>query len=223
MQCNQFGLSIPPHLSTSWENIIAMRCEDNVLIVTLEGGKEIQVPSLTAEQINDVFSTHLKSLEKSKETTESTQSPAPSMPFSFGIGPAMEGMAPAMQHNPDHKNLPPLPDDALEKISAIARIVTPEELDQMPPAEPHCNCMYCQIARAVQGDAPQVEPEQIEEEVSDEDLTFRNWDIAKKGDNLYDVSNPLDKSEHYQVFLGKPVGCTCGEEGCEHILAVLQS
>ncbi|MGH2612567.1 MAG: hypothetical protein ACRDFB_05905, partial [Rhabdochlamydiaceae bacterium] len=62
-----------------------------------------------------------------------------------------------------------------------------------------------------------------EEEVSDEDLKFRTWDIKQENDKLYSVTNPLDKKEHYNVFLGKPLGCTCGNKNCEHIQAVLKS
>ena len=37
------------------------------------------------------------------------------------------------------------------------------------------------------------------------------------------VTNPLDANEHYNVFLGDPIGCTCGQKNCEHIRAVLNS
>jgi hypothetical protein len=35
--------------------------------------------------------------------------------------------------------------------------------------------------------------------------------------------NPLDHKEHYNVFLGDPIGCSCGNNNCEHIQAVLKS
>ena len=35
--------------------------------------------------------------------------------------------------------------------------------------------------------------------------------------------DPLDPNEHYNVFLGTPLGCTCGEKDCEHIRAVLST
>ena len=100
----------------------------------------------------------------------------------------------------------------------------------MPAAEPHCNCMYCQIARAFSDkeslvDQDTVNPE-IEEAVSDVELTFReDWIINPESSNknLYLVINPSDEAEKYTVFLGKPIGCTCGEKNCEHIRAVLNS
>jgi hypothetical protein len=61
------------------------------------------------------------------------------------------------------------------------------------------------------------------EEISDDDLKFRDWEIAQTEANLYSVTNPLDPSEHYSVFLGEPLGCTCGSKNCEHIKAVLKS
>ena len=65
--------------------------------------------------------------------------------------------------------------------------------------------------------------EREEEIVSDEDLKFKTWDIVQTGEKLYDVTNPLDTKEQYHVYLGEPVGCTCGEQYCEHIRAVLSS
>ena len=62
-----------------------------------------------------------------------------------------------------------------------------------------------------------------EEIVSDAELHFREWDIKQLEKQLYNVTNPLDTTEHYQVFLGTPLGCTCGKTNCEHIRAVLNS
>jgi hypothetical protein len=62
-----------------------------------------------------------------------------------------------------------------------------------------------------------------DEEISAEDLRFKEWEIAKLSQNLYKVINPLDSNEEYQVFLGTPIGCTCGIHHCEHIKAVLKS
>ena len=62
-----------------------------------------------------------------------------------------------------------------------------------------------------------------EEEVSREDLQFREWDIEQTSEKVYVVTNPLDKEEKYQIHLGKPIGCTCGSAHCDHIRAVLES
>ena len=125
-----------------------------------------------------------------------------------------------MQHNPDQANLPPMSPEVLKKITMIARVFGLEDTSALPKAEPHCNCVYCQVARSLHGEEASFE--QIEE-VSDEDLKFRNWEIAQTGEKLYCVTNPLDTNEHYNVFLGTPLGCTCGSKNCEHIRAVLNS
>ena len=126
-------------------------------------------------------------------------------------------------------NAPDLPAEILEKIASIAKIIAPEDQNSLPKSEPHCNCFYCQVSRAIQaglihheaGAKPQEEPN--EEPISDEDLSFQQWDILQASDNLYTVINRLDTQEKYNVFLGQPVGCTCGKLACEHILAVLKS
>jgi hypothetical protein len=145
----------------------------------------------------------------------------------FGFGP-IENLGAAMHHNSAQSNLPDLPQEILSKIAAVAKIVAPEEVQAMPKPEPHCNCTFCQIARALQtgGETtPQEEPreEPAEEEVSDEELQFQQWEITQTGERLYSVINRLDSHEKYSVYLGHPVGCTCGKDGCEHIVAVLNS
>ena len=100
------------------------------------------------------------------------------------------------------------------------KMMPKQDRKTLPKAEPHCNCTYCQITRTLSH--AQQEEEQ-DEEVTEEDLRFRSWDIEQKGDQLFTVTNPLDKAETYQVFLGHPVGCTCGKKKCAHIEAVLRS
>jgi hypothetical protein len=67
------------------------------------------------------------------------------------------------------------------------------------------------------------EQEAKEELVSDDELKFRTWDISQSNEKLYIVSNPLDDHEHYSVYLGEPIGCTCGQKLCEHVRAVLNN
>ncbi len=136
-----------------------------------------------------------------------------------------------MGHNPEQADSPPIPAELLSKIAQLAKLIAPGgETGDLPKAEPHCNCVYCQVARAlrdvVEGDdVPKPVPTHAsgEDVVSDEDLQFRQWDITQKGGNLYQVTNRLDPNESYQVHLAEPVGCTCGATNCEHVLAVLRS
>ena len=136
-----------------------------------------------------------------------------------------DGLTAMMQHNADQKDAPDLPKEILEKIQSIMHIIGPTEMIAMAAAEKHCNCPYCQITRAIQGEPMQkaeIEAD-IEEEITENDLHFEQWNIQQTSELLFTVTNKLEACEHFQVYLGKPVGCTCGTEGCEHILAVLKS
>ncbi|MFN0064751.1 MAG: hypothetical protein ACKVOH_00790 [Chlamydiales bacterium] len=196
----------------------------------LVDGQLISIPKLEHSIIDIAFSAHLQYFElKGEVPKKSASTPlfgltpdqVANLPIRFGISglPGVENLENAMQHNQAMANTADIPPEVLEKISGIAKLVTNGDLDAFPKAEPHCNCVHCQLARAIHG----VPKEAVEEPVSEEDLQFHNWDIHQIGENLYSVTNPLDVHEHYNVFLGNPVGCTCGHEHCEHIKAVLSS
>lgn len=211
-------LSIPPYLSTTWKNVasLSVRPEGGLftLIVGLQDMTRIEIPALNQEMVDEIFEAHARSNEVEG------QSPLDS-PFSLSVPMLSDGggLAPLpFQHNPEQADLPPLQPSILKKIGAIIRALGGEEIALNAAAEKDCNCMYCQMARAIRG-----EEEPKEEEIAPEDLRFRDWEIAQTGDQLYSVTNPLDANEHYSVFLGSPVGCTCGSKNCEHIRAVLNS
>lgn len=221
MQITDKILSLPPYISTSWKNIVSIHVETrpygHVLLIELVTGSKVEVPNLDAKLMEKIFSMHALVLEKEGNPI-ATQTFAIPLPF------PIEGLTPTLQHNPEQADTPPLPPEILEKIQSLKGIL-PEDLTSMQKAEPHCNCPYCQITRAITGSLLEAEtsPPQIEEEVTAADLTFRDWDIQQENDQIYSVTNPLDKKEHYNVFLGDPVGCTCGSKNCEHIQAVLRS
>ena len=130
-----------------------------------------------------------------------------------------------LQHSQAQANFPNLPQELITKIASVSKALgLDHQLENVAKAEPHCNCPYCQIARALHEEPP-IESSSTpkEEPVHEDDFKFREWDIKETGVNLYNVTNPLDQSENYQVFLGKPIGCTCGNKNCEHIKAVLNS
>ena len=134
-------------------------------------------------------------------------------------------MGTLLQHNPEQADGPDLPPEVLEKITQLSKAMGIDDPEAAPKPEPHCNCMRCQIAKAMQAglekeERPAEEPEEI---VSDEELKFCSWDIKQTEDKLYCVTNRLDEKEHYHVYLGDPIGCTCGQTHCEHIRAVLDS
>lgn len=248
MRINNKILSIPPHISTTWANIISLRLNNSILEINLTGGKCIQIEQLPEATIEAIFEAHANYMESQEQIKQTTPSLKESFPFEMDIpikmgfstidklGLSNEHLGTALQHNPAHAHAPDLPPEILNKITAIAQIIPPETGADLPKPEPHCNCLHCQITRAIHqsldgnkpnSDDQQQQPSQgqneQEELVTDEDLHFCQWDITQIGDKLFNVINRLDHYEKYSVFLGDPVGCTCGQPGCEHILAVLKS
>lgn len=210
-------LSLPPYISTPWKNIISLHVENrpygHILLIELVTGSKIEIPNLDPKIMDKIFHMHTVVLEQ-----EGQRNPVATQTFAIPLPFPIEGLTSALQHNPEQADTPPLPPEILEKLQSIKGAI-PEDPSSMPKAEPHCNCPYCQITRALTGTSE----EMVEEEVTLEDLTFRNWDIKQESDQLYSVTNPLDGKEHYNVFLGEPLGCTCGNKNCEHIQAVLRS
>ena len=245
MKINKNFLSIPPYLSTSWAFIAALRLQGTDLLVHLLNGEVVTIPSLKPDLLETIFDHHADYLEAQEERSRlsekqsqkrslksmhqapivSTESPTESI-FKIGFG-SSDGMNAAMQHTPELADSPNLPDEVIEKIKAISKIIAPEDI-LIPQSEAHCNCPYCQIARAITGTdetkaSVQEVSEVLEEDVKEEELQFQEWEISQSGDKLFTVINKLDSQEKYSVYLGHPVGCTCGKSGCEHILAVLKS
>lgn len=235
-------ISIPPYISTSWGSVSALHMRGADLVFTLKEGPEVVIPQLPTPIISDIFSAHAQYMQVDGQLNQMGRElrAAPLIPkslaaltdpsmaneqiFRIGIG-SLEEMGQAMQHNPDQKNMPPLPPELLGKISSIIKMIAPQDADISPKAEPHCNCMHCQIARAVHSeesahDAPAKEEEP---QVLDEELAFSQFEIRPTGDNLYTVQDKLAPHQRFTVHLGDPVGCTCGKSGCEHLVAVLKS
>lgn len=234
MKINSKVLNIPPFISTSWDKIASLHMKGSTLAIVLSNGETVQVPGLPPTTVELIFAAHAAYLE---EATAPEQRPQPragnlfmqafaageqggEFPLRFGFS-SLDGMGGALQHDPSQFDAPPLPEDVLNKIAAISKIVASDEELNFPKGQPGCNCMHCQICRAVSGEPSA--PVAAEPEVLEDELRFRDWEIVQTGDRLYQVTNPLDKNEKYSVFLGEPVGCTCGKAGCEHILAVLKS
>ena len=232
---NRKILSIPPYVSTSWKNINTLYVkkidEKSVLVIVLHNGTVIDIPGLSCELIEQVFTAHTNYVEQESKELQVKPKKDPKNTVSFGIpfqmsgGESMDNMSSFLQHNPKQSNTSEMPPEMIQKITSITKALGMDmkQID-IPQAEPHCNCPYCQIARAIQPGNDQSKKErEEEEEVTEDDLRFRDWDIKQEGDKLYIVTNPLNKEEHYQVFLGTPVGCTCGQKNCEHIRTVLNS
>lgn len=235
MIINSNILHIPPFISTSWKSVASIHMNGTSLVIVLTLGHSVSIPNLQSGTIEQIFGMFSSYMEKGV-TQEKIQNPlaqallnaneiGSDSPFRFGFSP-MDGIGSALQHNQAQANSPDLPAEILDKIAAIAKIVSPDDQAALPKPEPHCNCMHCQIARAINSGAQsqrEEEPEQTEPVVNDDELNFQTWEIQQTGNQMYTVTNKIDSLEKYTVYLGNPVGCTCGNSGCEHILAVLKS
>ncbi len=213
-------LSLPPYISTAWKNVNSLLCENGVLIVILNNGNRIEIPGLEQSVMVSIFENHAKYVEESQIENKPGIPKSASISFGMPMPGDPTGNLP-LHHNPEQKNAPPLPPEILKRIAAVTKAMGLSEIIKMEKPEEHCNCLYCQLTRAVQDREPNNEND--EESVSDEDLTFKTWDIEEISEKLYRVINPLDRNESFQVFLGEPIGCTCGQKHCEHIQAVLRS
>lgn len=243
MIINNKILNLPPYISTSWNNVQSLHMKSTSLIVTLSNGESVQIDGLANELIDTIFAAHRSYLEQQDYSDQNqmaqNQSNNPFNIFDKPLSPtgmeflqfgqnAIKGIGTAMQHDEALAHAPDLPSEFLDKIAEISKIVAPDEKSALPQAEPNCNCPHCQIANAINGISKSptiVQPshDHHDEHVSPEDLTFNEWIIEQTGVNLYQVTNKLDPKEKYQVFLGEPIGCTCGEKNCVHIPAVLKS
>ena len=252
MKINSKFFHFPPFISTSWNHVVALHTEDNILFVSLVDGQIVEIPHLSPETLDVIFASHASFLEYDLTTEQKNRINSPNKlsssilspflgsdsaantdPSSLRIGfSTLDGFGSILQHNPAQANSPDIPKEILQKIGAIGKIIASEDLQILPKAEPHCNCMFCQIAKAVSPEASLddlqektdiVHNKELEElPVTEEELKFCQWDIQQTGDKLYTVTNKIDNVEKYRVYLGEPVGCTCGKSGCEHILAVLR-
>jgi hypothetical protein len=213
-----------------------------VLVVTIgykkEGGSApsiVKIPGLDPKTIQQIFEAHAQHVEGQEELSPSRRSPssfaqffgaAPGdqmigLPLRFGPG-GFEGIGHMLQHDPNQADAPDLPPEILQKIANISQVLGIDNVATLPQSEAGCNCFHCQIANAI-NHTPLEQQEMEEPAVSDEELKFRTWDISQIGDKLYCVSDPENSNRKYNVFLGKPIGCTCGDSSCEHIKAVLRS
>lgn len=240
MKINSKIFSIPPYISTTWMQITTLRVVGSNLIVNLNDGDSIEIPGLDTQMLDTIFNTHAAYIESQYEEAKMNQSVHPlgqltemaqpaDSPFRISFN-TIDELGSVLHHNPAQAQAPNIPQDILQKIVAITKIVAPDESIAMPKPEEHCNCVHCQIARAVHtADSPnavqQLAPvvSEKDETIKDTDLEFQQWEIVQADNQLYTVVNRLDSMERYSVYLGQPVGCTCGKSTCEHIVAVLRS
>ncbi|MEZ5315690.1 MAG: hypothetical protein R3E91_05750 [Chlamydiales bacterium] len=247
VKINEKLICIPPHISTTWEHVKLLQAEENSttkkykLILRLAENKIVEIPEIEAALIDIAFSSHMKYLEGKSRSDKPeggnktfgsliqqlmglSPEQLSNIPIRFGISggiPGIENLESAFQHNQEQADTPDMPLEVLEKAVGMAKLFMGGDLEAFPKPEPHCNCTHCQLARAIH----HIPKNDMQEDslVTEEDLKFRTWNIkeSSESDKIYIVTNPLDSKEHYTVYLGTPLGCTCGQANCEHIKAVL--
>lgn len=232
MKIDEKILSLPPYISTAWQNVTGVFTnEGKQLEIHLNSGAVIKMPMPEPKIVDLIFYYHLQFIEKGeiKQKAKINANPEKepfSLPFGMPFPFSQDNVLPfggMMQHNPEQANMPEIPKELLDKVTHLAKAINPDTTQVLfPDAQPHCNCLYCQVGRAMNATSKE-EAKPLEEPVTDDDLKFKEWDISKTGDALYEVKNPLNQTEIYQVYLGNPIGCTCGSSQCEHIKAVLSS
>lgn len=238
MKIGPNNLHLPPYISTSWDQIKSISADESTLTLVLSSGKEVQIPNLEAEDIIAIFEAHQQYLENEEEPVAKEKKSSPSseiqdlfsgiqnllknfkgMPIQFGVG--VEGIENLFDNLPNEKPSPEL----VKQVKQMTKMMG-INLEDLPQPEPHSQSAYSQILRELQREKTATTPDHpdlpAEEEISETDISFQQWHVKKAGENLYDVVNKLNPNEVYQVYLGNPVGCTCGEKGCEHLLAVLR-
>lgn len=227
IKINKSVLSIPPYISTQWNQISAISFDDakKVLVITLTNGGSVNIPNLDKNTIDKVFSMHASHMQVAEQKTTNNASANIQIPFDFSNLqlPGLNSFSSIMQHDEAGAKSPDLPQEVLEKVKAMREALNIDDsaLDMPAPVD-HCNCIHCQVNRALQG-VTDKEPV-AEEPVKASDLTFKEWNIEPAGPDLFNVSNPLDEKEQYQVYLGDDnMGCTCGQKNCPHLIAVLKS
>jgi len=239
MKITDILISIPPYISTTWDNVISLHTQDNNLVINLRNSSPVTIPDLSGTVIEQIFQAHTLYLETHQRPQKPIKNSSIEQIFTLPIKLNMQKidihkedlLNSVLQHDPKNKDLPPIPEEMADKLGMLSGIMNEQDLMAMPPSEPDCNCMYCQIHRILMKKIVPTEHSSTQhtiehtdsEPISDSDLHFQEWDIKQIKDQLYTVTNKLDPHEQYTVFLGDPIGCTCGKTNCEHIIAVLRS
>jgi hypothetical protein len=207
--------SIPPYISVSWKEVRALSSqpgstEDSLLLqVLLQDGRLVEIPNLPKKLVHQLFTLHKAFFSPALTTQSLLESLFP---------PPKEGknlLNVTFEHT-SQEQAPNLPEELLKKFAEVGSLFGVHLPDR---PEEGCSCVACQIARSIQPSGPASN----EEAVSEYDLKFRDWEVKEVGSQLYVVTHPLHPEEQYTVFLGVPLGCTCGHAKCDHIKATLQT
>ncbi len=136
----------------------------------------------------------------------------------------MQGLGNVSQHNPEQADTPDLPQTGPGKIGEITKAMGIDDLIASPQTRAPLQLRALPDRAGNAGRCRERSRRRSRKKLS----LMRNLNSARGisrrlRDKLYVVTNPLDDKEHYNVFLGDPVGCTCGHHHCDHVRAVLNS
>lgn len=216
-------LSIPPYVSTSWDNISSLRTERTEetinLEIVLQNGSKITIPAVDMTTIERVFTCHAKHLEESSVAVQIPNTQVLSI-TNLQLLSTLGGFC---EHDPQNTNAPLLPNAILEQFTEVAKMLPLASSEELPKPEPHCSCPYCQITRAIHQNLLPKEYIEEEEEVSEADLSFTSWIVESLPTKMYKVIDPDNLAEYYLVSLNTPLQCSCGQSHCCHMQAVLRS
>jgi hypothetical protein len=217
MKFNSHFFSFPPHISTTWKQVAALTMNPaGHLEIAMHSGEKISLPPLSAEETDRIFQAYASHLEKTA-APDATPVKRELPPHPFGMDfPKI--LAFPLQHSPTGQEDPGFTEEMIQQIAEIAKNVIPKEHLESFKAEPGCHCTYCEIARAAKDD----ETETLDSAPLT-DLPPLEWVVTPMGNKLYNVSHINNPQENYRVHLGTPIGCTCGQTHCPHILSVLKS
>jgi hypothetical protein len=158
-------LSIPPYISTSWDNVTSLHLEkrddETLLVVGLNNGVCIEVPLLEQPIIDAIFAIHAKVIEQESQISSAVPSSGnfsnsgrKEQVFTFGFPlpvsmENLEQLGTFLQHSSAQSDAADLPYGVLAKVSDLVKTIGIEDPSVLPKPEPHCNCPHCQIARAL--------------------------------------------------------------------------
>ncbi len=249
MKINQRVLHIPPYISCKWSEIASIRVETiegkDLLHVHLLSGAKATVLNLTQDEIDLIFKMHVHHLEEVAEEEEKFKNvkeipffsnlfQAPPMdanvatsfgaPISFHLD-ANDPSSLFQGHNPQFSQSPPLPKEILDKITLIAKAIGGDMIKEVEPVE-LCNCFFCQIARALKNERTEDRKPHVPKNLPKDLLRGGidpEWMVDEVGPHMFRVVSREEPEVIYQVYLGEPIGCSCGSNRCQHIIAALKS
>lgn len=228
MKINKNMLSIPPYITTTWDNITCVQAcvvQDEFvdIKICLADGEKVEVPHVPEKIFNKIRDEYEKFIESSSINT-----PADLGGIASGIADIFQGANrelpaigrgenvgvigfPVSGHPRQHHEAPVLGKEALRQITKTLgeKAFEGEYITK-------CNCIYCQSCRFVQ--------DKKNKESGEKPLEFSDaWLVEEVGTDKFIVRDKMKESNVFTVYLKPKIICSCGSNVCEHIKATLFS